>query len=201
MKTDNPIALFDLDGTLANFDKSMSRELEKLRGPNEDPRLDDTMYEDVPHIKARRLLIKSQPGFWRKLEPTAYCGLFHMVKNHGYECYVLTKGPRKVPGAWSEKVEWVGEHFPGTRIIISEEKGLVYGRVLVDDWPPYVLSWLEWRPRGLVVMPAQPWNDPTRVADGAWMANHPQIVRYRGYEDNALLSARLDQANVRKELA
>jgi hypothetical protein len=29
---------------------------------------------------------------------------------------------------------------------------LVYGKVLYDDFPPYILRWLEWRPRGKVLM-------------------------------------------------
>jgi len=40
----------------------------------------------------------------------------------------------------------------------SQKKSLVYGKVLVDDWPDYYLPWLGVRPRGLVTVPAHPWN-------------------------------------------
>ena len=55
------------------------------------------------------------------------------------------------------------------RITITQDKGLVYGKVLVDDYPVYVVRWLEWRPRGLVIMPANPSN--VRFT-------HPNVIRY-----------------------
>lgn len=60
-----------------------------------------------------------------------------------------------------EKVEWCHKNLPmekGISVSLVENKGLVYGRVLVDDYPPYVESWLKWRPRGLVIMPAHDHN-------------------------------------------
>jgi hypothetical protein len=80
------------------------------------------------------------------------------VRELRFRCYVLSKGPRKVSPAWSEKVDWCNEHLPDLPIHLSEDKGMVYGKVLVDDWPEYVERWLEWRPRGLVISVAQPWN-------------------------------------------
>lgn len=50
-------------------------------------------------------------------------------------------------------------------------KGLVYGAILVDDWPEYVERWLKHRPRGLVVMPASSNNVGY---------NHPNVIRYDG---------------------
>tara|TARA_Y100000310_G_C20512920_1_gene729762 strand:+ start:436 stop:588 length:153 start_codon:yes stop_codon:yes gene_type:complete len=41
---------------------------------------------------------------------------------------------------------------------ITEDKGIVYGKVLVDDYPCYIKRWLENRPRGLVIMPAHSYN-------------------------------------------
>ena len=49
-----------------------------------------------------------------------------------------------------EKVQWCDRHladFPH-QITITMDKGLVYGKLLVDDWPDYVLRWLRWRKRG-----------------------------------------------------
>ena len=51
----------------------------------------------------------------------------------------------------------------------------------MDDWPEYIKPWLEWRPRGLVIMPDQPWNQDFE---------HPQVVRHT--DDNlAEVEARL----------
>lgn len=68
-KLAEPIALFDMDGTLADFDASMRLKLAELRAPGEDPQSDTTAFEDVLYVRARRRLIKAQPGFWRELAP------------------------------------------------------------------------------------------------------------------------------------
>lgn len=154
-----PIALFDLDGTLADFDASMQHKLEELRSPGEDPKLDETMCEDVPHIRARRRLIKTQPGFWRDLPPIQLgFQLLMEARAQQFLCQILSKQPRKIPTAASEKIDWCVRHIPDLPIILSEDKGLVYGKLLCDDWPEYIERWLTWRPRGLVIAVAQPWN-------------------------------------------
>jgi 5'-nucleotidase len=167
------IALIDMDGTVADFDGAMIRELQKLAAPGEGPFLGpDGRYLDLPHIRARRKLIRSRPGFWRSL-PTYEPGfeIMAMLKALGFRCHVLTKGPKSEPAGWMEKVEWCRRHIPDIPVIITENKSLVYGRVLVDDWSDYFLPWLEHRPRGLVVAPAHPWNENV---------THPQVVRYFG---------------------
>jgi len=159
-KPAEPIALFDMDGTLADFARSMKAKLADLRSPKEDPTLDETAYEDVPHVKARRRLIKSQPGFWRDLEKVELgFQILAEAQAQQFRCHVLTKGPRKVSRAWQEKVEWCNEHIPELPIHIGEDKGLVYGKLLCDDWPEYIERWLTWRPRGFVIAVAQPWNE------------------------------------------
>jgi hypothetical protein len=39
----------------------------------------------------------------------------------------------------------------------------------VDDWPDYITRWLQWRPRGLVIMPDRPNNKGF---------DHPQVHRF-----------------------
>jgi 5'-nucleotidase len=175
MKLAEPIALFDLDGTLADFDGEMRARLAELRSPNEDPKLDETVYEDEPHMKARRRLIKSRPGFWRNLARIKLgFQLLEEARAQQFRCHVLSKGPRKVPLAWEEKVCWCNEHIPDLPIILAEDKGLVYGKVLVDDWVPYITRWIDWRPRGLVIAVAQPWNVDVEQ-------RFPQnVIRYTG---------------------
>jgi hypothetical protein len=53
----------------------------------------------------------------------------------------------------------------------SSGKGRVYGRVLYDDYPDYMLKWLKNRPRGLGIMP---------VTQANKNFTHPQVVRYDG---------------------
>ena len=166
----NLIALVDLDGTLADYDGALQKEMARIASPN-DPDFRSVMGERRPDwLEARRTLITTQPGFWRRLSKLEVG--FDVVRNLqglDFEVHVLTKGPSSKPNAWAEKVEWVREHLPGVEISITENKSLSFGRVLVDDWSPYWQGWLEHRPRGVVIVPAQPWNvgceafDPTRV--------------------------------------
>jgi len=168
---DDNYALVDLDGTVADFDSEMRRRLTPLCGPGE-PDYGDN-YDDVPdYIKARRDLIKRQPGFWRGL-PTIDLGfdVVTCLRSIGFKLNVLTKCPKKNPAAWTEKVEWCIEHLPDAQITLAEEKTNVYGKVLVDDFPPYFLPWLKVRPRGLVIAVAQPWNKDV---------THPNLIRYDG---------------------
>jgi len=167
------IALIDMDGTIADFDGAMLRELERIASPGEPSLIgQDGQSVDLPHIRSRRKLIRNQPGFWRWLPiyPPGF-EIMAELKALGFQCHVLTKGPKNEPAGWMEKVEWCRRHLPDTPVIISEDKSLVYGRVLVDDWSDYFLPWLEHRPRGLVVAPAHPWNKDVK---------HPQVVRYDG---------------------
>lgn len=170
-----PIALFDLDGTLADFDGAMDRNMRKLATPAE---IESGNYfpreqKDEPaYVTERRRLVKRQPGFWSGLEklPNGFHFLDLAIRI-GYSITILTKAPKTNFPAWSEKVEWCHRNLPmeaGISVSLVENKGLVYGRVLVDDYPPYIKSWLMWRPRGLVLMPDQPWNQDFE---------HPQVVR------------------------
>jgi hypothetical protein len=168
-----PVALFDIDGTLADFSGAMSRQLEKLRNPVE-PKLRYDYYtegSEPPHITARRRAIKRQPGFWANLERLEDgFQLLSMAQHIGYRVMVLSRGPRQNGPAWGEKLEWCRKNLTDDcQVTITEDKGLVYGKVLVDDWPNYIQRWLEWRKRGLVIMPDRPYNEGFE---------HPQVIRF-----------------------
>ena len=168
------IALFDLDGTLADYHSALKRDLELIRSPLE-PALDDiSLLKKEPHLEARRHMITSQVGWWLKLEKFKLgWDILTEVKKLGYSVVVLTKGPNSKFSAWSEKVEWCNRQLDKEidGVTITHNKGLVYGKVLVDDYPEYITQWLKWRPRGLVVMPAHEYNKDF---------SHPNVVRYDG---------------------
>lgn len=170
---DEKIALLDLDGTVADYDAAMREAQQSIASPGEDPykhRFPEGF--EPPHLEARRKMIQRQPGFWRNLRPLERgFEIVEELRSIGFTIHVLTKGPRSTPNAWSEKVEWCAEWLPETTVTISGDKSLVYGRVLVDDFPPYYEPWLDVRPRGLAVAVAHPWNDG---------ASHPRLVRYTG---------------------
>jgi hypothetical protein len=166
----NLVALIDLDGTVANYDKAMERDLKSLMSPEEGEYTRATLRE--PHIKKRIKLIRNQPGWWENLEPIKKgMEIVDLLRFYNFSLNVLTKGPHSSSASWSEKVRWCRKHLPDAAIHISEDKSLVYGKVLFDDWPDYVIKWLKYRPRGLVIMLNHVWNRDFQ---------HPQVVKYDG---------------------
>jgi 5'(3')-deoxyribonucleotidase len=172
MNSSEPIALFDMDNSLADFEASMNEKLLAIRSPFEPetfPPEHEYPDKDPDWLKARKNLIKRQPGFWRGL-PTIQFGidLYNFFGHLGYRRMILTKGPRGNAPVWTEKVEWCQAHIPDADITITHDKGIVYGKVLYDDFPPYIKRWLEWRPRGKVFMLDAPHNRDF---------HHPNILR------------------------
>jgi len=184
------IALFDMDGTLFDYRKQLLHDMRKLSSPDEKTDDSDLLGND-PWMKNRAALIKRTPGWWRSL-PRFKLGwdIYNLVSKMDFECHILTKGPKKNPKAWAEKVECIADHF-GDEInidIVGTNKEHRYGHVLVDDYGPYVLGWLKHRPRGLAIMPAHNYN----LND-----DHPNIIRYNG--NNIDLVAKALSAVLKRE--
>jgi 5'-nucleotidase len=169
------VALVDMDGTLADYTGELNRRLGLMRSPHE-PELPQSGFAwdgEPEYIKERMQVIKGNPGFWTKLPPlTDGFEVLDAIQSIGYSIHILTKGPRYAPIGWMEKLTWCEQHIKHPHdITITMDKGLVYGRVLVDDYPEYALRWLKWRKRGTVIMPDRPWNQGFK---------HPQVYRYTG---------------------
>lgn len=180
MKCEN-IALYDMDGTLANYEAAIRRDLLKLASPIEieagfDPKTCE-IHGDLPEwVDERIWMIRNQPDWWLNLGPLeAQFDLLRVTNKMGFVHHILTKGPRRTHGAWTQKAQWCHKYVkpivPDMKVTITEDKGLVYGRVLVDDFPDYMDRWLEYRPRGLGIMPAHSWNENY---------SHPNVIRYDG---------------------
>ena len=175
---DLPVALLDMDGTVADYDGQLAKDMNRLASPSEPPFQVWPRGEQPDYITARMDLIKCRGEWWENL-PVLPLGMkiVDALRDRGFEIHILTQGPRSNPAAWSHKAKWVMKNLPDVRMTITRDKGLVYGRMLVDDWPEYVERWLKWRPRGMVVMPAQPWNADYK---------HPNVLRYDGTDDEGL---------------
>jgi hypothetical protein len=168
------VFLFDLDGSLADYEGAVLAGLERLRGPGEPAHAEFTRaFWDQPHLKNRIDLITAWPGWWAGLRPLeAGMRVYRLARELGFDCQVLTKGPRSQPRAWAEKVEWCQRHLgPDVDVHVVSDKGLVYGVALYDDYPAYVEAWLRHRPRGLVIMPAGGGNKDF---------SRPNVIRYDG---------------------
>lgn len=111
-----------------------------------------------------RRMITSQVGWWKSLPVNIGSMSFVLGLNEiGYELNILTKGPFNKPFAWSEKVEWIENNFGNKyklkyNMNIVSDKSLFYGKILFDDYVPYVKAWLRKRPRGFAFLPESPSN-------------------------------------------
>lgn len=167
------IALFDMDGTLCDYDSGLLKELNKLKSPGE-PDIELPIKDNSPkYLQERANLIRACKSWWANL-PKFKLGfdIWALAEKLDYRRMILTQGPRRNANAWTGKKLWIDRHLgPDTDMTITRDKGLVYGKVLVDDFPEYAERWLEWRPRGLVIMPANRNNESYL---------HPQVIRYDG---------------------
>ncbi|HEY9772696.1 MAG TPA: hypothetical protein V6C81_02680 [Planktothrix sp.] len=191
MKQNKPIALFDMDGSLFDYDGKLLADMRLLASPNEPPIVNLWQAEKLPHLRERMRLIKSQTGWWLSLAPIPEgMRVYHEAIKMGFATNIVTKGPRKLANAWKEKVECCQTHFgEDVQMHVTSDKGLFYGKLLYDDFPPYCLAWLEHRPRGLVIMPERDVNRDF---------HHPQVVKWNGKNWRQVKSA-MRKAYLRKE--
>jgi len=181
---DTDIFLWDMDGSLADYDGGLLRGLLPLAGPGEEPltlwnlREMDRKYA---FVRARRKLVQAQPGWWRNLEPLEMgFRIFHLATELGFNNQVLTKGPSQSAVAWMEKKEWCTKHLgKDVDVHIVSNKSGVYGKVLYDDFGPYVAGWLRWRSRGLAIVPVD--RDRNEFHE---VHEHPNVVLWDGSEES-----------------
>jgi len=118
-------------------------------------------------------LIKENEDWWATL-PKFQLGwdIMDIAKKLEYDCEILTQSPKSNPAALSGKLKWILANMEEDMdFTMTRNKARHYGRVLIDDYPGYISPWLEQRPRGLVIMPANQYNGDFR---------HNQVIRYDG---------------------
>lgn len=168
------VANVDLDGTLCDYNGQLLRDLKAIAGPDDPEIGPGDLHHCSDWLENRINLIRKVPGWWRGLSklPAGF-EILRACQEIGFKINIFTKGPDKAKIAWTEKFEWCDEHVKPIvqdyQMTITQEKSRGYGKVLVDDFPPYMNSWLARRPRGLGIMPEQPWNFDYK---------HPQVIVY-----------------------
>jgi len=173
------IALFDMDGTICDYVGSMKYELEKLRAPNE-PIIDPFKINDetgFQYLWDRMNLIKSDENWWANL-PKFKLGfdILTLTKELGYYNEILTQAPKTNPAALAGKLRWIINNLDNDiDFTMTRNKSRHYGKLLVDDYPGYILPWLKHRPRGLVIMPLNEYNKDFK---------HNNVVVYDGLNIN-----------------
>jgi 5'-nucleotidase len=175
------IAMFDMDGTLCDFHTAFHRDMAALRAPGEETYSDYHNPANLPaHINRRVELVMGQTGWWLSLKPLEDgLTIYRLALEIGFKPQILTKGSRTAANCWTEKYLWIRNNIDpmfhqGERVVdvtITQNKSNHYGRVLVEDYPPFVEGWLKHRPRGLVVLMDRDYNREFQ---------HPQVVRYTG---------------------
>ncbi len=187
MDDEDKVFLFDMDGSLADYEGTLLADLERLRSPGEAAVTDIHQAWHQPHLRSRIEAITARPGWWAGLPPLeSGMQVYRLAMEMGFDCQILTKGPKRWPRAWAEKVDWCQHHLGAeVDVHIVSDKGLVYGVALYDDYPEYIQAWLRYRTRGLVIMPVNSGN-----RDFA----HPNVVPYDGTNlvavERAMVSAR-----------
>lgn len=109
----------DMDDTIANFIG--------------DPRLNMIpiipTHVDYPEMHKER--------FFRDLAPIdgGVESVRELINSKKYDIYILSVPLYTSPHCYSEKVEWINEHIPelSKKIILTQDKGLIRGDILVDD--------------------------------------------------------------------
>ena len=124
------IALFDMDGTLCDYEKKLISDLNEIKSPDEE---DVTVVprDDAPlFLRKRANLIRSSIDWWATL-PQFKLGfdIWHLALQIGYRRMILTQGPKRNPNAWSGKKIWLDNNVGNEiDVTITRDKGLVYGR-------------------------------------------------------------------------
>ncbi|MBI4855070.1 MAG: 5'-3'-deoxyribonucleotidase [Acidobacteria bacterium] len=138
------LILIDQDGPLADFEQGFLNIWQKLF-PQEtfiplEERKTFYMRQQYPtHLIEKVDSVYSAPGFFRNLEPTK--GAIEAIKSltaQGHDIRICTSPLSHYENCVLEKFEWVEKYFGRDftkRIILTKDKTMVRGDLLIDDKP------------------------------------------------------------------
>ncbi len=138
------IILFDQDGVLANYTKA---HLEAIA--HEFPELPRLLPEEAdcfnteehfPEVYRTRIgALALRPGFFFNLDPIpGAVDAMHGLLARGFDVRICTSPKKIFDNCVTEKFAWVKKHLGQEfveRIVLTRDKTLVYGDILVDDKP------------------------------------------------------------------
>ncbi len=139
------LILLDQDGVLADFDQGFYAAWQSAMGdkyPARHPSLRRSFYVRDEYPEAFRSEVEgiyTAPGFFRELPPVA--GALEAVASLlelGHDVRICTSPLNQYQNCLIEKYEWVERHLGAEfvhRMIVTKDKTLVFGDVLVDDKP------------------------------------------------------------------
>lgn len=139
------IFLSDLDGVGSNWDDLFDWHITTNWGhvpgiPLKHERKSFSFYDDQPTevVDAIRAIM-DHPGFYADLEPIeGWADAMHGIKALGHDVFIVTSPWLTNPTCVQDKLDWVskvlGDEW-AQRVIITKDKTLVHGDILVDDKP------------------------------------------------------------------
>jgi 5'(3')-deoxyribonucleotidase len=119
------ILYIDMDGVVADFEKSIKIHMPEWETLNESEKGEQT-----------DKICGNVEGFFRNLNPIN--NAVDTVKRLSltYDVYFLSAAMWNVPQSYTDKRLWIEEHFGDTfkkRLILTHRKDLNYGHILIDD--------------------------------------------------------------------
>lgn len=149
MNPGNKIILIDMDGVLADFESAF---LERFRAkfPQHtyipiNKRVEFHIHKDYPkELQEDVLSIYTSAGFFQNLP--AIDGAVSAVKEiekKGHYVYFCTTSINQYVNCVLEKYKWIEQKFGyewTKKIILTKDKTLVYGDILIDDKPEHTGS-------------------------------------------------------------
>ncbi len=137
--------LVDMDGVIADWGHAYGLSLDAfgdeaaLIPRHKDQRSFNLNEGRTERERAIIAAVMVEPGFYARLEPIpgAKQALKAMVKQ-GHDVRIVTSPWVSNPTCASDKLNWIVKHYGshwGARVIITTDKTLVYGDVLIDDKP------------------------------------------------------------------
>lgn len=136
--------LIDQDGVLANYPKSLleiwrMQHPQKFWLPLSDARQHDTAMEYPEEYRGMLESITLRKGFFRGLSPIEGAKeALETLLDMGHDVRICTSPKRNYQNCVAEKFEWVEDHLGVAwteRIILTRDKTLVHGDMLIDDKP------------------------------------------------------------------
>ena len=130
------IILIDLDNTVANWNQHLQDKLSKQDiHINIFNRKYYDIYKSFPKYTQQIKNIIDKKGFYKELKPIQYSiQTIQQLMQHN-TVFFVTSPPKHNSWSFYEKVEWVQKYFNTKNIIITYDKTLVKGDILIDDKP------------------------------------------------------------------
>jgi hypothetical protein len=147
-----------MDDTIVDYLGALARDYEAIKHPDEPPF--QNVFRGERWFENRRHMITNQPGWWLNLEPLPLGEeIYRLLRKHGYQVVILTKGSEGKASCWSEKHQWCRRWLDkDVEVVVTSNKGYMAGQLLVDDWPGYFEPWLKTNPDGFVICPQHLYN-------------------------------------------